>query len=275
MFISRSLLLLYCGLAMAAMAEPVYPIDPQQYGMHKIFGPPKPITPKTVLTALPENQFDRAQRDTYPNAVNRINDRMDKPLHLTIGQFGDSTYTGALWRQREATYYIIGNIDYSKTRNYKDGDGNTVNYGYDREGGALVLGLLPTLTMEHRLTLVYDDIDDDKQPQHVMDPVNTRRVISKYNGRFGTQDDTNTLHFELSAIDLTRNANNFDLRSRPNPKMPKILMDVERQKYAGDIHYNFQFDEQNRSSIGLHYQDGQKPPVYTPRMNGNQRRSIT
>ncbi len=236
-------------------AEPVYPIDPQQYGMHKAFGPPKPITPKTVLTATPENQFDRAQRDIYPNAVNRVNDRVDKPLHLTIGQFADSTYTGALWRQRKANYYVIGDVDYSKAKDYKDGDNQTVNYGYDRKGGALVLGLLPTLTMEHRLTLLYDDIDDDKQPQHVMDPINTRRVIGKYNGRFGAQDNSNTLHFELSAVDLKRNANNFDLRSSPNPKTPKIFMDVKRQKYAADMHYNFQFNKQNRSSIGLHYQD--------------------
>ncbi len=254
MFTKRCLLFLSCSLAMSAMANPVYPINPQQYGKHKAFGPPKPITPKTVLTATPENQFDQANRDIYPNAVNRVNDRVDKPFHFTLGQYGDSTYTGALWRQREANYYVIGSIDYTKAKDYKDGNNNPVGFGYERKGGALVLGVLPSMKTEHRLTFVYDDVDDDKQPQHVMDPVNTRRFISKYNGRFGAQDNSNTVNVELKAIDVKRNANNFDLR--PNkPPMKKIFLNVKRKKYLADIHYNYKFNEQNRSSIGLRYQD--------------------
>ncbi len=253
---SRSLLFISCGLAMTAMAEPVFPIDPQQYGMHKAFGPPAPITPKTVLTATPENQFDNAHRENYPNVVNKINDRMDKPFHLTLGQYGNSTYAGALWRQREANYYIIGDVNYTKAGNYKDGDGKTVNFGYDRKGAALVLGVLPSMKSEHRLTVVYDDIDNDKQPQHVMDAVNTRRLIGKYNGRFGAVDNSNTVNVELKAIDVKRNANNFDLRPLPpSPKAKKILMDVERQKYSADVHYSFKFNDQHHSSIGVRYQD--------------------
>lgn len=270
---SRSLLFIACSLAFSAMAEPVYPINPQQYGMHKAFGPPKPITPKDVLTIRPDNQFDLEGlklRGDYANAVDSVNDRMDKPFHLTLGQFGDSTYTGALWRQREANYYVIGGVDYTKAGDYKDGNGKTVNFGYERQGGALVLGVLPTLNMEHRLTLVYDDIDDDKQPQHKMDPVNTRRMIGKYNGRFGAQDDSNTVHLELSAIDVERDANNFDLRNQNKPKAKKIIMAVERQKYSADVHYNFKFNEQHHSSIGLEFEDDThdaKRFVKTPKGN--------
>lgn len=251
MNLRKPLFIAICAATMPVMAEPVFPIDPQTYGMHKPFGPPKPVTPQNVLTATPENQFDWTNRDNDANVVNSVNDRMDKKFHLTVGQYGDSTYTGALWRQREANYYVIGSLAYTNANGYEDGGGNDVNYGYDRKSGALVLGILPTLNTEHRLTVVYDDIDDDKQPQHVMDPVNTRRIIGKYNGRFGAQDDSNTVHVELSAIDLDRNANNFDLRTAPM----NVLMDVERQKYAADIHYNYRFNDQHRSSVGLRFED--------------------
>ncbi|PIE45066.1 MAG: TonB-dependent receptor [Gammaproteobacteria bacterium] len=273
MKLNQLAVMLSCVLVANVMADPVFPIDPQQYGMQKPFGPPKPITPKDVLTARPENQFDLSQRNDYSSVIESIDGRMDKPFHLTVGQYDNSTYTGALWRQREANYYVIGSLAYTHADDYKDGDGNTVNYGYNRKNAALVLGILPTMTTEHRLTLVYDDIDDDKQPQHVMDPVNTRRVVGKYNGRFGAQDDSNTLHLELSAIDLKRQANNFDLRTNP-ASMPKVAMDVKRQQYLADIHYNFKFDDQNRSSIGLRYKDDShdaKRFVMTPmgkRQNG-------
>lgn len=263
---SRIFVLFSCGLATVAIAEPIYPINPQQYGAHKAFGPPKPITPQNVLTTRPENQFDLL-RDGEPNAVNQVNDRMDKPFHFTLGQFGKSSYAGALWRQREANYYVIGSLAYSNAEDYKDGDGHRVNYGYQRQNAALILGLLPTIHQEHRVTLVYDNIDDDKQPQHVMDPVKTRRLISKYHGRFGAQDNSNTLHIDLSAINLKRHANNFDLRFRA-PKQPHVLMRVQRQKYDVDVHYNIQLNAQHRSSIGLAYQDDThdaKRFVKTPR----------
>lgn len=246
-------LMLVCFIPAATFAESVLPLNPQVYGMQKKFGPPKPITPQNVLTTTPENQFDKAERD-YPNVVNAINDRVDKPFHLTVGQFGNGTYTGALWRQREANYYIVSSLAYTNADDYDDGDGKTIDYGYDRKSGALVLGVLPNAMNEHRLTFVYDDIDDDKQPQHKMDPVNTRRMIGKYNARIGDSNDNNTVHLELSAIDVERDANNFDLRKKP-PQTPKILMDVERQKYAGDIHYNYRFNEQHKSTIGLRYED--------------------
>ncbi len=265
----KPLLMLFAGLIpMASFAESVLPLDPQIYGMQKPFGPPKPITPKDVMTATPENQFDYTPRDNA-NVVNAINARMDKPLHFTLGQYGDSTYTGALWRQREANYYVIGNLAYTDANDYKDGDGNTVNYGYQRKNGALVLGVLPNAISEHRLTLVYDDIDDDKQPQHKMDPINTQRVIGKYNARLGDPNDDNTVYIELSTIDLNREANNFDLRNLPaNGK--KILMDIERQKYAGDVHYNHRFNAQHKSTVGLRFEDDThdaKRFVKTPRGN--------
>ncbi len=263
-------LLLACLLPASALAESVLPLDPQAYGMQKPFGPPKPITPKNVLTVTPENQFDFTQREN-PNVVNAINDRVDKPFHLTMGQFGDSTYTGALWRQREANYYLVGSLAYTNADDYKDGDGKHINYGYERKGAAVVLGVLPNAVSEHRLTFVYDDIDDDKQPQHKMDPVNTQRTIGKYNLRLGAPDDSNTLHAELSAISVERDANNFDLRALPpSPKTKKILMDVERQKYTGDIHFNRRFNDQHKSTIGLRFQDDThdaKRFVKTPKGN--------
>lgn len=237
-----------------AYAESVFPINPQEYGMHKPFGPPKPITPNNVLTATPENQFDHTDRDNSTSAIRHLNERMDKKLHLTLGQYGDSTYTGALWRQREANYYLIASAAYTKAKDYEDGNGKAANYGYDRNSEALILGLLPTMQQEHRLTLIHDDINDDKQPQHVMDPSNTRRLIGKYNGRFGAADSSNTLFFELSAIDLARDANNFDLRNTPAAK-PKITMDVERQKYATDLHYRFKSAPGHESTIGAGFKD--------------------
>lgn len=243
------LLLSYCFTS-TVFAESVYPINPQQYGMHKPFGPPKPINPKTVLTARPDNQFDLQDRASYPNAVHSINARMDKPFHFTIGQYGNSTYTGALWRQREANYYLLGNIHYTQAKHYKDGDNNQVNYGFKRKGATLVAGVLPNTHTEHRITLVYDEIDDDKQPQHQMDPINTRRIIGKYNGRFGAQDNSNTVHVELSAADIQRDANNFDVRTNP-AGTPRVIMDVERKKYAADLHYNYAWNEQHHSTIGL------------------------
>ncbi|PID65256.1 MAG: hypothetical protein CR977_01605, partial [Gammaproteobacteria bacterium] len=60
----KPLLMLFTGLIpMASFAESVLPLDPQVYGMQKPFGPPKPITPKDVMAATPENQFDHTPRD--------------------------------------------------------------------------------------------------------------------------------------------------------------------------------------------------------------------
>ncbi len=65
-----SLLLLVAGLLpITTNTESVLPLDPQVYGMQKPFGPPKPITPKDVMTATPENQFDHTPRDNA-NVVN-------------------------------------------------------------------------------------------------------------------------------------------------------------------------------------------------------------
>lgn len=249
-----NLVALFILFSVNVSAKPVFPIDPQEYGMQKHFGPPAPITPKNVLTTRPENQFDHSNREDYPSVVNSINNRMDRPFHLTFGQYDNSSYGGLLWRQREANYYVIGNLDYTNADSYDDGDGNVVNYGYDRQNGALILGLLPNMMTEHRLTFVYDDISDDKQPQHMMDPIDTRRMIGKYNLRIGAPDDSNTAHISLSVIDVERDANNFDLRRNPMGS-PQIMMNVERQKYSVDVHFNHRFDEYNQSSFGISFID--------------------
>lgn len=236
----------------SANAEPVFAIDPQIYGMQKPFGPPSPITPKDVLTAPPENQFDRANRH-YLSVADEVNERMDTPWHFTFGQYQRSNYSGALFRKREANYYVLASAAYVDANKYASGNnGGDVDYGYERDSEAIVLGILPNTLNEHRLTLVHDNIRDDKQPQNQMDAVKTRRVIGKYNGRFGQEDGSNTFYTELSGINLKRKANNFDLRTVTSS--PKVNMEVDRERYTGDIYYRYQFSDTQQSSVGVRYQ---------------------
>ncbi|UJF25131.1 TonB-dependent receptor [Suttonella sp. R2A3] len=235
----------------SVLAEPLFDIDPQAYGMHKSFGPPPPITPANVLDANVENQFKQSSV-IHTGTTRSIDDRIDKPAHLTLSQQGKNSYLGALWRQREANYYVIGSFAYAKANDYRDGNGDKVDFGYTRDGEALILGWLPNTQSEHRITLLRDHIADDKQPQHVMDPVSTRRLIGKYNARFGAQDESNTLHTELSVVDLSRTANNFDLRTH-TAGTPKVMMDVSRRQYLADVYYRFRFNDNQQSSIGVSY----------------------
>ncbi len=65
-----SLLLMVAGLLpITATTESMLPLDPQVYGMQKPFGPPKPITPKDVMAATSENQFDHKISLIIPRAT--------------------------------------------------------------------------------------------------------------------------------------------------------------------------------------------------------------
>lgn len=253
-------------------AEPVFSIDPQIYGMQKKFGPPAPITPNDVLNAPPENQFDHANRN-YLSVANEINSRMDTPWHFTFGQYQRSNYTGALFRQRQSNYYLLASAAYIDTDKYADGGGSDVNFGYKRDSEALVFGVLPSALNEHRLTLINDNIRDDKQPQNLLDAVKTRRMIGKYTGRIGEQDGSNTFYADITGINLERRANNFDLRETVSGR-PKARMIVDRERYIGDLYYRYQFNNAHQSSVGIRYQDdthNAKRKVQTPAgimMNG-------
>lgn len=246
--------LFYSLLAAYASADDALNLDPSKIGSHKSFGPPPVVAPPKIMSYQPENQFD-PHRPQYVYAADAVDDSM-KPGHVLLGQMGNHTYGGAFWRQREANYYLIGGVHYTKARHYRDGNGDKVDFGYQRDGEAAVIGWVPGAAADVRLTLLRDNILDDRQPQHPMDPVKTRRLVGKIDARLGKPDDSNTLHLSLAHIDLKRRANNHDLRVSP-PGKPKIDMKVEREKTNFDLNYSFDFNEKNRILAGVRYKNDQ------------------
>ena len=194
----------------------------------KDFAPPPPITPNIALSAMPENQFDHADRSKYYFVTNKLDNSTD-PFHLSAGFYGRSFYSSALYKYRGANFYTILNAHYTKANNYEDGGGDKIKgvnskegFGYKRYGQNFVVGYLPNDISELRATFIHDRIDDDKQPQHLMDAVKTDRYVTKFNARIGDAALGNTLNLEAAYRDVKREANNFLLRNSAQKAYVKL-----------------------------------------------------
>lgn len=152
--------------------------DPNQIRPLKTFAPPPSIPPNGAQRYQVENQFDRTDRAAYFSVTDNINNGMS-PLKISSDFYGKNFYNSLLSGIREANYYAIANLNHTKANNYKDGNGNRVRRGYERFNQALILGYVPNERQEYRLTFIHDKIDDDEQPQHQTEAVETDRTISR------------------------------------------------------------------------------------------------
>lgn len=214
----------------------------------KDFAPPKPIPPTQAQKYQIENQFDRTDRSQYFSVTDPINNGIS-PLKISSGFYGRSFYNSVLSGVREANYYAILNLNHSKANDYKDADGNKADWGYTRFNQAMVLGWLPNHWSEYRFTLIHDDIDDDKQPQHQMDPINTERLVTRFNARLGAEDLSNTLNTEFTYRKVKRHADNYTLRHNS----PNVYMLLDREIYDVSLKYDRDFG-QIHNMVGLSYQ---------------------
>ncbi|WP_386698226.1 TonB-dependent receptor domain-containing protein [Lonepinella sp. MS14436] len=243
------------GLAVLATVPSVFATDladPDQIKPLKEFSPPKPIAPNIAQGYMVENQFDRTDRSQYFSVANKVNEGV-APLKLSSVFYGSSFYNSIFSGFREANYYALFNINHTKANRYKDGQGNKVNFGYERFNQAAVLGWLPNDRTEFRLTFIHDDLDDDKQPEHQMDPVSTERYVVRLNGRFGQEDLSNTLSTELTYRHVKRHADNYSLRSVAGNNVYVLLhrevfdaavkYDVDWSKFHNQIGVSYQHDD--------------------------------
>lgn len=239
--------LIFCILANLTLAQNL--ATSSQIEPLKSFNPPNPITPNIAQSYFFENQFDQTNRQNYYFTTDNIDNSIDK-FHITSGVYGKSFYNSILFKQRASNYYTILNLNHTKANRYKDGGGNKIDFGYKRFNQALILGFVPNESFETRLTVLHDDINDDKQPQHKMDPINTDRLIVRVDNRIGKEDLSNTLNLNFKYISLDRTANNFNLRNY-NPAM-MVFLDVERNLYDFSASYDIDFDKFH-NSFGMGY----------------------
>lgn len=224
--------------------------SPKQFTQLKQFGPPAIINPNIALGFYPENQFDHTSRNTYFSAVNPLDSSMN-PFHFSVGYFDNARYESLLFKVRETKTYAILNTNHTNANSYKSGNGDSVNFGYDRFSANIVLGTILDSKNEAKFTFIYDGISDDKQPQHNMDAIQTERYISRFNYRFGEADLSNTLNFDLSYIVLNREADNFSLRTNNAMRMK---MEVDRSIFNTEIKHDVDFSAfHNLFGIGYAY----------------------
>ena len=230
-------------------------LNPENIRPIKDFTPPPPYTPNLAQSAFPENQFDHTPRNDYFFVTNLIDNSIDK-IHLAGGFYGKNFYSSALFKYRASNFYTIFNTNFSKGNRYKDGSGKQWDYGYKRQGQSAIIGFVPNDVNEFKFTFIRDNINDDKQPHHTMDPRKTRRYIGKFNARFGAEDLSNTLNFELMLRDIKRNANNFSVieyRNRPND----AKVDIKRKILDAKLNYDVNFGNYH-NLIGVHFQNDEQ-----------------
>ncbi|MGP1485562.1 MAG: TonB-dependent receptor domain-containing protein [Campylobacter sp.] len=229
----------------------------------KDFTPPPPYTPNIAQSAFPENQFDLTPRDDYFFVTDLLDDSMDK-FHISGGFYGKTFYSSELFKYRGANFYTILNTNFSKGNRYKDGGGKEYDYGYSRQGQSAIVGFVPNDMSEFRFTFLHDNIDDDKQPQHVMDSFKTQRYIGKFNARIGAEDLSNTLNFELMLRDINRIADNYHLRN--SVSMAKVELD--RKIFDAELKYDADFSSFHNLAGVKFSKDSQTGKRYVKTPNG-------
>ena len=222
--------------------------DPGQIKPLKEFAPPKPITPTMAQGYMIENQFDRVDRMQYFSVTNPINNGI-APLKISSGFYGKNFYNSLLSGIREAKYYGMVNVNFSKANNYKDAKGKVSGWGYERFNQAVVLGWLPNEYNEYRFSFLHDDIDDDEQPQHQIDALNTERHITRLNARFGLEDLSNTLSSEFSYRHVERRADNYSLRR----SSPQTYVQLERELFDFSVKHDVDLGKFH-NMLGVSYQ---------------------
>ncbi|NEN74955.1 TonB-dependent receptor [Pelistega sp. NLN82] len=229
----------------------------------KFFSPPKPITPNIALGYFPENQFDRTDRRDYYFVTENI-DKAFRPLKINSGFYGKNFYNAISAQARGANFYGIANLNHTKANGYKDGAGHDVDWGYKRFNQSVILGFVPSEYQEYKLTYLHDNIDDDKQPEFVMDPIKTERHIAKLNARWGKADLSNTLQAETSFIKMQRHADNYTLREN---RAQNIYLDLERKMFNFSLKHDYdigQFHNTAAISYQHDYFNGERY-LHTPR----------
>lgn len=223
--------------------------NPDNISPLKEFNPPKPITPNIAQGYMVENQFDRTDRSQYFFVTDKIDSAM-RPVKLASGVYGKNFYNSLLANFRTANYYGIVNLNHTKANGYKDGKGNKINWGYDRFNQSLILGWVPSDKQEYRLTFIHDDIDDDRQPQHQNDAINTERYVTKLNARWGLEDLSNTLSAEVGYRHIESKADNFSLRS----SQQNVFVELERDILDLSLKYDVDIGKFH-NTLGASYQN--------------------
>ncbi|NLK66471.1 MAG: TonB-dependent receptor [Campylobacteraceae bacterium] len=231
----KKLALLSLAAALTA-SEPSVNLALSDFKPLKNFGPPPLITPNIAQSYMVENQFDQNNRQNRYYVTNLLDNSM-RPFHLSSGFYGKSFYNSGLFKYRDSNTYVNLNLHHTNANSYKDGAGKRVNFGYERFGQSMVLGYLPTELSEIRLTVLHDNIKDDKQPQHGADAVDTDRLVTKLNLRLGEADFSNTLSYEFLYRKVEREANNFKLRTSPN----NFFANMDRDVYENSLKYDYGF----------------------------------
>ncbi|MCL4801934.1 MAG: TonB-dependent receptor [Burkholderiales bacterium] len=131
---------------------------------------------------------------------------------------------------------------------YRDGDGRTTRFGYDRDTAQLGLAWFPAAGRELRASLLYDDIDDLALPLAIptvrsgvplivgtgADPLKTQRSAARvaYDDASGAAG-TARFHLEGGVVALERRADNFTLRPTPAPSRMRNQMSGDVWDAAG------------------------------------------
>lgn len=208
--------------------------NPKEITPLKQFSPPPLINPNIALGYYPENQFDRTFRTSYYQVTDIIDKSLD-PFHISGGYFDHKNYSTILLRARESNLYTTLNAHTTNATPYRNANGDKINFGYNRDGVNLILGYVFNPFNEIKFSFLEDNIKNDKQPQHTMDPLYTRRYVSKINYRLGLDDLSDTLNFDLSYIKLDREADNFSNRQN---NANQVKMRVDRDIFNTSVKYD-------------------------------------
>ncbi len=196
-------------------------VDPTVVQRHAKGGPPKLITPETLLTADPMHQFRHGELEKYEGVEDSVLGAK-RPVKVTTrfdGAGDTKTYAGQA-AIKGAEGFAMGGYRFEDSGSYEGGNGEEVDAGYRREVRQFVTGWTPSPLASLKLVGIQDDITDEKQPHHSLDVLETDRKVGRAiletRDIFGTGVDFES-GFKL--IDLSRRADNYSLRTNSGQKM--------------------------------------------------------
>ncbi len=221
-------------MSVQVMAQSPF-VDTIKLKSHVHMGPPPVILAPDHIMSRAEHQFKQIAVENTPGAADKVA-KAKKTGRLSLGyDDGINTFAGQA-AHRGADGYLMGSLRRDDANKYKGGDGETVDFGYKRTMGQLVAGLTPNADTELKFVTVLDHIDDNKQPHHSMDPVQTDRHVGKAFLNLKDVGMFKKLQGHIGGVDLNRRANNFDLRSAAS----QMRVEVDRTAYEGGINGTFE-----------------------------------
>ena len=205
---------------------------------HAHAGPPSIPSPVELLLADPAQQFVHDDLMPITKGVEADVAKANRTVKLMSGYDGRGgvKYGGGQVRLMAPGIVVLAGARYEQADDYKDADGNDVDFGYTRDTEQIMIQWKPNPGGTLRLIGVRDVIKDDLQPQHAMDVDNTERLVGKaiFNQKM-EGDVFKGFGLNFASKNVERSPDNFNNRDDGNPAN-NMRAHTERHILEGGAH---------------------------------------